>query len=155
NRIFGKKGVIRRCIAGKCEARGGYCRVTRSFVGCVGGRCTAAAIHGEFSPVKLPRRSPRATVGLRSLLRAGRDAPPNYSIGKDGKADMKYRTYQLSRDVTPEECSWLNDTVRKGEVVHEFIGPTYGCIGSGIAVSRERGQTPFFELPRAALDQLV
>ena len=63
------------------------------------------------------------------------------------------KTYIVSRDVTPEECPWLEKTIRKGEVVYEFMGCTYGCIGSGEAVSSKAGENPFFELPRAALQE--
>jgi hypothetical protein len=61
--------------------------------------------------------------------------------------------FKLTRDVTKDECSWLDRTFAAGEIVHKFNGGTYGCIGAGIACSIDGG-TPFFELPRDAL-QLV
>lgn len=61
---------------------------------------------------------------------------------------MKYR---VNRDVTRKECPWLNDTVKKGITVYRYHGATYGCVATGIAVSLEDGQIPFFELPIEAL----
>jgi len=59
----------------------------------------------------------------------------------------------LTRDVTPEECPWLDETIKKGAVVvFDYSDCTYGCISdSGKAVSREEGKKPFFEIPRNAL----
>lgn len=59
----------------------------------------------------------------------------------------------LKRDVTMRECSWLDRPLRMGETVYKYDGYTYGCIGSGIAVTFEEGKTPFFEVPRDALVQ--
>lgn len=47
----------------------------------------------------------------------------------------------LTRDVTPEECPWLNETIKRGTTVSD----------SGKAVTKEDGKTPFFEIPREAL----
>lgn len=60
---------------------------------------------------------------------------------------------EITRDITKAEQPWMDagEIVKAGEVVYEFHGCTYGCIGSGVAVSRERGQTPFFEVPRDAV----
>lgn len=63
---------------------------------------------------------------------------------------MTVRRYELTRDVTKDECHWLDRTFKAGEHVHEYRGVTYGCIGAGIACSAD-GKTPFFELPRDAL----
>ena len=60
------------------------------------------------------------------------------------------KSFILGRDVTKKECPWLERTIRFGEVVHEYTGHTYGCVGAGIACSFD-GETPFFELPRDAL----
>lgn len=62
------------------------------------------------------------------------------------------KTYIVVRDVPKSECHWLERTIRKGEIVHEYDGCTYGCVGAGRAVTFEAGKTPFFELPRDALD---
>lgn len=53
----------------------------------------------------------------------------------------------LSRAVTKAECPWLDEDLPAGLVVHKFTGCTYGCIGAGIAVTRESGEHPFFEVP--------
>jgi hypothetical protein len=59
--------------------------------------------------------------------------------------------YVLTRDVTPDECEWLDRTFREGETVVQFTGATYGCItGDGVACSLN-GDNPFFELPLDAL----
>lgn len=57
----------------------------------------------------------------------------------------------VTRDVTPAECPWLDSTVLEGTVVYDYHGFTYGCIGSGIAVSLVPEKVPFFELPRDAV----
>jgi hypothetical protein len=62
------------------------------------------------------------------------------------------RTFIVTRDVTPEECHWLTTTIKRGHIVHEYNGCTYGCIGSGIAVTDNLNETPFYEMPRSALD---
>ena len=62
--------------------------------------------------------------------------------------------YQLTRDVTPQECSWLKRTYYKGERVQAFIGFTYGCIGpNGIACS-DNGDNPFYELPKDSINKI-
>lgn len=53
----------------------------------------------------------------------------------------------LKRDVPKSECPWLDRDMKKDEIVYRFTGPTYGCIGAGIACSKKQGKTPFFELP--------
>ena len=59
----------------------------------------------------------------------------------------------VTRNVTKEECPWLERTVTKGEPVYRFYGCTYGCIGAGVAVSYQDGKTPFFELPRDTVSE--
>lgn len=62
---------------------------------------------------------------------------------------MKYR---LTRDVTRKECDWLERDFKNGEVVYQYNGLTYDCIGSrGTACCAEKDKTPFFELPTDAL----
>ena len=58
------------------------------------------------------------------------------------------RKYTVIRDITTEECPWLENTILKGQIVYSYTGCTYGCIGhNGKAVSLELGVDPFFELP--------
>lgn len=57
---------------------------------------------------------------------------------------------KLSRDVTKAECPWLDADLSAGTEVYRFDGCTYGCIGSGIAVTRQPGELPFFEVPHDA-----
>lgn len=54
------------------------------------------------------------------------------------------------RDVTKEECHWLEQDIPAGTEVFEYHGCTYGCVGAGIACTVEKDKTPFFELPRSA-----
>lgn len=63
--------------------------------------------------------------------------------------------FKVTRDVTPQECIWLDKAVEKDTVVAEFRGCTYGCCsGQGKAVTNdlERGDGPFYELPNDALE---
>jgi|TARA_Y100000310_G_C20548630_1_gene746886 hypothetical protein len=56
---------------------------------------------------------------------------------------------QLNRSVTTTECPWLDGDLPEGKVVHRYDGVTYGCITeSGVAVTDEPNQTPFYEVPR-------
>ena len=64
--------------------------------------------------------------------------------------------HKLIRDVTPEECPWLSRTFKKGEVVFEYLGYTYGVVGpTGKPYSEINGETPFFELPNTAFEQEI
>lgn len=58
------------------------------------------------------------------------------------------------RDITPEECPWLRDTVPAGTELF-VVSDTYGCCSpAGIAVERaEKG--PYFEVPRDAVIGIV
>lgn len=58
---------------------------------------------------------------------------------------------KLTRSVTKAECPWLDEDLPAGLEVHKFSGCTYGCVGAGVAVTRELGKTPFFEVPRDAV----
>lgn len=62
----------------------------------------------------------------------------------------------LKRDVTRNECDWLDRDYRKGEIVWRFTGCTYGCISpTGRAVrAKPRKDEPFFELPIDSVDVL-
>lgn len=62
------------------------------------------------------------------------------------------RAFTIIRDVTPEECHWLTKTIKRGQIVYAYHGPTYGCIGAGVSVTDQPNETPFYELPRSALD---
>ena len=58
----------------------------------------------------------------------------------------------LVRDVSVNECPWLERPFKKGEVVFFYDRPTYGCISEkGVAVTEVENKTPFFELPMSAL----
>ena len=62
--------------------------------------------------------------------------------------------YKLIRDVTKKECPWLDRTFKEGEILYKYTGYTYGCIDEGLAVSEKLNETPFFELPYDALEEI-
>lgn len=66
------------------------------------------------------------------------------------------RQFKMTRTVDKTEQPWMHDeVVSEGETVFEYGGYTYGCISEGgIAVTRTRGETPFFQVPADAV-QLV
>lgn len=56
----------------------------------------------------------------------------------------------VTRDVTPAECEWLQETVKEGTVVVE-AGDPWGCCGpDGTMVTCEDFECPT-ELPNSAL----
>lgn len=61
--------------------------------------------------------------------------------------------YTVNRDVTPDECPWLRETITAGTTVYQCMKATYGCISwTGEAVTlADDGGYPFFELPVEAL----
>lgn len=60
-------------------------------------------------------------------------------------------TVVLTRDVTTQECRWLENDLIAGERFHVYTGNTFGCISpEGLAVQRlgeEDESSPFMELP--------
>jgi hypothetical protein len=68
------------------------------------------------------------------------------------------RVLRLTRPL-PAQSWWpegLEAGLATGAIVHEFRGVTYGCVTSdGIAVSMVPGETPFFELPRDAVEDVT
>ncbi len=62
----------------------------------------------------------------------------------------------LTRDVSKSECPWLEIALRSGSSVYEYTGQTHGCFDTtkGVARMGMPDQTPFFEVPRDALDGL-
>ena len=64
------------------------------------------------------------------------------------------RKYTLLRDVTLNECPWLDHDLKKDTVLYTYGGCTYGVISpSGIAASFD-GNTPFFEVPKNSVMEL-
>lgn len=59
----------------------------------------------------------------------------------------------VTRDVTPEECWWLGETVTAGTVVHRCARTTYGAVRDFPATLDPDGDYPFFELPWDAIEQ--
>jgi hypothetical protein len=62
----------------------------------------------------------------------------------------------LGRNLTRDECPWLDRDLKKGDVVYRFLKTTYQCINTenGIACSYEPGEHPFFEIPLDAIDHI-
>jgi hypothetical protein len=61
--------------------------------------------------------------------------------------------FKLNRDVSKNECSWLDKDLNEGTIVYKYTQYTYGCISrNGIACSFEFNVNPFFELP---IDSLI
>lgn len=62
---------------------------------------------------------------------------------------------KLIRNVSQEECPWLDKPFKTGEEVYKYSYYTYGCITeTGIACSLEKDKEPFFELPASALETI-
>jgi hypothetical protein len=66
--------------------------------------------------------------------------------------EKETKKFQLIRDVTVNECKWLDRDYKRGEIVFEYPLYTYASIGNeGIACSEKDSESPFFELPKDAL----
>lgn len=59
----------------------------------------------------------------------------------------------ITRDVTPEECPWLPQTLHAGTEVFRYYGYDYGCVSpNGVPVTLEaQDELPFYEVPRDAV----
>ena len=63
---------------------------------------------------------------------------------------------KLIRDVTIEECGWLERDFKNGDIVYKFNGATYNCISeNGIACSEKLNENPFFELPLDSIEEII
>jgi hypothetical protein len=64
--------------------------------------------------------------------------------------------FELIRDVTQKECTWLDRDFKKGEKVHKYTGCTYGCCSPfGSAFTLVKDKTPFFELPNDSVKVIL
>ena len=66
-------------------------------------------------------------------------------------------TYRVKREITKEECDWLDNNVKEGTIVYKFSGHTHGIGPNGIAITfypmdEENTNNGFYELPRDALE---
>jgi len=76
------------------------------------------------------------------LKKTDRQMQPDYSEIALCKA------FYLKQDITKKKFGWLERDYKKGEIVYEYHGQTYGCISSkGKAFSEKPNAIPFFELP--------
>lgn len=62
----------------------------------------------------------------------------------------------VTRDVTVDECPWLEADIPAGTTMYRCAGPTYGCIGPfGVAMTFDpEGDYPFFEVPAMAVEAI-
>jgi len=64
----------------------------------------------------------------------------------------KTHPYIIIRQVTKDECNWLDKIFDEGEIVYLYTGATYKCIGdSGLAFALTANKGPFFQLPKNAV----
>jgi hypothetical protein len=64
------------------------------------------------------------------------------------------KKFQLTRDVTVNECHWLNRDFKKGEIVFEYPLYTTSIGREGVACSEKDSESPVFELLKDALIEL-
>jgi hypothetical protein len=64
------------------------------------------------------------------------------------------KKFQLTRDVTINECQWLNRDFKKGEIVFEYPLYTTSIGREGVACSEKDSESPVFELPENALIEI-
>lgn len=66
---------------------------------------------------------------------------------------MGARAVMTTREITPEECPWLDEAIPADELLYICNQATYGCVSPwGAAITRDPdGGYPFFELPTGAL----
>ena len=63
------------------------------------------------------------------------------------------RKMRITKRVDKTVQTWMRDEVFEvGDVVYEFSGYTYGCVGSGIPVTRVPDELPFCEVPRDCVE---
>lgn len=61
------------------------------------------------------------------------------------------QVYQTTREITTEECWWLDTSIPKGTFVVLYTGHTYGAIGDGVAVTIPSRDLVFTQIPRDAI----
>jgi len=68
---------------------------------------------------------------------------------------MENGSLRLSRDVTTNECDWLEEDLTAGTIVYAYTS-TMGCISmNGWGVTRQPQTPPFFELPLDAIEAVT
>lgn len=61
--------------------------------------------------------------------------------------------YELTRDITQEECHWINRDYKKGEVFYPSTEFHYGCVSSTGIFCMESSDNPrHVEIPKDALN---
>jgi hypothetical protein len=64
------------------------------------------------------------------------------------------KKFRLTRNVTLNECDWLDRDYKKGEIVFEYPLYTTSIGRKGIACSEKDSESPVFELPEDALIEI-
>lgn len=65
---------------------------------------------------------------------------------------MKTQKYKITRNLTQDECPWLDEKIGQGSTMYSFHGCTYGSIGDGVALTFDSsGGNPFIEIPFDAI----
>lgn len=107
------------------------------------------------SPMAAQQLTKGHLIALLDLLSGFMDQGEDLSLGAAPNVQRHPNAYEVIREVTSEECYWLEESVKAGQRVYEYIGVTYGVISErGIAVTLKPFETPFFELPRSALKRI-
>ena len=66
---------------------------------------------------------------------------------------MNQKKYFVMRDITPEECPWLDKTIEEGTIVYWATDPYGCCTPEGQPVTLYADPYPYFELPKDALQE--
>lgn len=65
--------------------------------------------------------------------------------------------YEVTRDITTEECPWLDKPITKGTIVYKCWGYDYGSVDHRVGAFvtfNEEGKYPGFELPLTAIRRI-
>lgn len=75
-------------------------------------------------------------------------------LGQGARGYALHREVRVTRDVPADE-NYSGRDVRAGEKLYIYDGYTYGCISyEGVALSERPGETPFFEFPYDAIEEV-
>ena len=53
------------------------------------------------------------------------------------------------------DVGYSADAFKEGEIVYRWTGPTWGCISTGIPVTRAPGEYPFYEIPALLIEAVA
>lgn len=78
-------------------------------------------------------------------------------MSKISLSDIKPQKYVITREVTQEECHWLEGGIQPGEYWYKCLGPDYGATNTnnGISLTRDPdGDYPGYEVPYTAIEEV-